>query len=333
MSTRPALTVLTQNLYLGADLAPALAAATPAAFVAAVAAAHAGVLSTDFPRRAAAFADLVAAARPAILGLQEVADWQVRVRERRVEGQDFLVILLSALVARGLDYRVAAVSPNALVGPAPLGTDGHLTLRDRDVVLVDATAADLVVTEATSGRYVMQESLTPPLGPPISFARGWAAVDATWSGVPLRFVTTHTELDAFPNTQLAQVHELLTGPAAGPGAVVVTGDLNAVPGTAPYGVLVQACADAWSVNGDDPGATCGRDHALADPTVILASRIDLVLIRGPVRTLSARVVGTEPLVGGAGPPWWVSDHAGVLAALEVDLTAPAGGDRPATNPR
>ena len=52
--------MLTQNLYLGSSLTPALAATTPEAFVAAVAQIYGTAAFTNFPRRAEAVADTIA---------------------------------------------------------------------------------------------------------------------------------------------------------------------------------------------------------------------------------------------------------------------------------
>ncbi|MFP5388448.1 MAG: hypothetical protein ACLGG5_04025, partial [Thermoleophilia bacterium] len=51
------LTVMTQNMYLGSSLNPALEAKTPEAFVEAVARIYATVQYTNFPQRAEAIAD------------------------------------------------------------------------------------------------------------------------------------------------------------------------------------------------------------------------------------------------------------------------------------
>src|SRR4051794_283415 len=69
---RADLVVMTQNLYLGSSLAPALTATSPAAFVAAVAQIYTTVQYTDFPARAEAIADEIEANKPDLVGLQEV---------------------------------------------------------------------------------------------------------------------------------------------------------------------------------------------------------------------------------------------------------------------
>ena len=113
-------TVMTQNLYLGSSLDPALAATTPAEFVGAVATIYGTMVFTNFPRRAQAIADTIEAERPDLVGLQEVSNWiaQPLVPGAAPPSFDFLTILQAALAQRGLHYRAAVVSQNADIGPA-----------------------------------------------------------------------------------------------------------------------------------------------------------------------------------------------------------------------
>ena len=120
----PRLTVMTQNLYLGSPLEPALdpSVDTPQEFVAAVALIYGTALLTDFPTRAEVIADTIAAEEPDLIGLQEVTNWIAAPTHAgpTPPSQDFLAILMAALEERGLDYDVAAVANNADIGPAPL---------------------------------------------------------------------------------------------------------------------------------------------------------------------------------------------------------------------
>src|SRR5215213_42016 len=71
------LRVMTQNLYLGADLTPALRPTnTPSDFLAAVAAIYASSQANAFPLRAAALAKEIDKHEPDLIGLQEVSRWQ-----------------------------------------------------------------------------------------------------------------------------------------------------------------------------------------------------------------------------------------------------------------
>jgi endonuclease/exonuclease/phosphatase family metal-dependent hydrolase len=332
----PRLTVMTQNLYLGSPLDPALdpSVDTPAEFVAAVARIYGTALLTDFPTRAEVIADTIAAEQPDLIGLQEVTDWVAAPTRPgpTPPSQDFLEILMAALEERGLDYDVAAVANNADIGPAPLvapqfgcgvtATDCVVTLKDRDVILVNDDTPALHWSDPRSGRYAAQQTFTPPGSPPVSFARGWATVEGKYRGERFRFANTHLEVASFPAVQEAQAREFLAGPASSQDAVIAVGDFNSAADgstTGSYDLLTGVLTDAWGVNPGDPGFTSGQNGTLSNPTSLLDQRIDLILTRSSARTqvraLEAHVVGDTPFQQAV--PRWPSDHAGVVATLAL----------------
>ena len=327
------LTVMTQNLYLGSSLNPALEATTGEEFVQAVATIYGTTVFTDFPTRVEAIADTIEAHEPDLIGLQEVSTWIARgyVPGAAPRSYDFLQLLQDVLNARGLDYDVAAVSDNANIGPAPLVAPAFgctapppafvcdVTLQDRDVILVNADTEGLSWSNPKSGSFEEQQTFQPPGVPAaLSFDRGWASIDGTYEGKKFSFVNTHLEVEDSPLVQEAQAREFLAGPARGP-AVIATGDFNSAADgstTTSYADLTMSWfRDAWSVNPGDPGLTCCQNSSLTNPTSILRSRIDLVLTHGAVRPLSATVVGDTPFQ--AQPPFWASDHAGVVATVRL----------------
>ena len=291
---------------------------------------------TNFPKRAEAIADTIAANEPDLIGLQEVTRWiaQPTVAGPTPPRYDFLEILSAELMERGLDYRVEAVSENANIGPVPLLAPDFgctavepapscvVTLQDRDVILVNDDTPGLKVLDSRSGHYAAQEELQLPIGAPASFARGWAYVNGRFKGKKFRFVNTHLEVARYAATQEAQAQEFLAGPARASGAVIAVGDFNsaadpAQESTATYDDLTAAWfKDAWQrVNPDDPGLTCCQSSTLTNTSSQLRTRIDLVLTHGPVRARAATVVGDTPI--SASPPFWASDHAGVVATLRL----------------
>lgn len=317
------LKVLTQNLYLGSSLAPAVGATTPEEFVVGVTTIWQTVQFTDFPARAKAIAATVDGSDPDLVGLQEVSRW-TPVGEGAPPGQDFLAILQKELAARGLHYTVAAVSANATIGPAPLICDFAtgalcsygLLFEDRDVILVNADRKGLASWGAKSGRYVTQEVLPTPVGP-LSFDRGWASIEGRIWGERFRFVTTHLETEDYPAVQEAQGQEFLAGPAKARGTVIATGDFNSAADgstTTTYASLTKRFKDAWWVNHGRRGYTCCQNGTLSNPTSELATRIDLILTRGAC-VRSAYVVGARPFQ--KVPPFWASDHAGVVATVRL----------------
>jgi endonuclease/exonuclease/phosphatase family metal-dependent hydrolase len=331
------LVVMTQNLYLGSSLTPALGASTSAEFVAAVAQIYATVQYTDFPARAEAIADEIEQQRPDVVGLQEVSKWTT-AGVNPPPGYDFLAILQAELQDRGLSYSVAAVADNASIGPAPLALPQCIApgptflcsvqLDDRDVILVNDETPGLTWDNPRSGRYSAQQALETPVGP-ISFDRGWASIDARLDGQRFRFVNTHLETEDFPQVQQAQAAEFLAGPGRG-GTIIAVGDFNSAADgstTTSYAQLTRpgAFRDAWDADELGAGTTCCQSSntpplapgALNNPVSTLHSRIDLVLSRGSARSDGgqARVVGDTPFQ--AMPPFWPSDHAGVVAEFSL----------------
>jgi endonuclease/exonuclease/phosphatase family metal-dependent hydrolase len=315
------LTVMSRNLYLGADLNPAAQATSIPALLGAVATIYGHVLFTDFPARAGALAAEIDAADPDLIGLQEVSLWSV-TGPTPAPGLDFLAILQAQLAARGLSYAVAATSWNADIGPLPLvapcgGEIGACTIRmqDRDVVLVRTSTPGLTVGNPRSGDYAAQVVVSSPTGP-LSFARGWATVDGTYAGARFRFAVTHLEVEGAGPIQVAQGQEFLQVVKA-PGAVIAVGDFNSAADgsqTATYGVLTaDYFRDAWWA-GSGAGLTCCQDELLSNATSELATRIDLVLTHA-FHPLDAQVVGATAFR--ATPPWYASDHAGVVARVRL----------------
>jgi endonuclease/exonuclease/phosphatase family metal-dependent hydrolase len=331
------LTVMTQNLYLGSSLNQAIAATSASDFVTAVAQIYGTTVATSFPRRAEAIAETIAVEEPDLIGLQEVSRWiaQPTAGGPTPRSYDFLAILRAELAERRLDYRVEAVAENASIGPVPLVAPAFgcttvtpspscvVTLQDRDVILVNNDTRRLRVRESRSGHYAAQEVLQLSNGPATSFARGWAYINGSFAGKKFRFVNTHLEVERYAATQEAQAQEFLAGPARARRAVIAVGDFNsaadpAQESTTTYEQLIAASfKDAWQVtNPDDPGATCCQNSTLTNTTSQLRTRIDLVLTRGPVRAKAADVVGAAP-ISAATPPFWASDHAGVVATVRL----------------
>lgn len=333
------LTVMTQNMYLGSSLNPALEATTPEAFVEAVARIYATVQYTNFPQRAEAIADEVQENEPDLIGLQEVSKWTTG-GVNPPAGYDFLAILENDLQARGLHYTAASIAHNAKIGPAPLALAEQgcvqpgptitcsVELEDRDVILVNNDTPGLTWSNPQSGRYATQQSIESPVGP-LSFDRGWASIDARLKHQPFRFVDTHLETEESPLVQQTQAAEFLAGPGKG-GTAVVTGDFNSAADGSTTTSYAQLTApgkfrDSWNEKLLGPGLSCCQESetpplapgALNNPVSTLRTRIDLILSRGAARSDGddAELIGDTPFQ--ATPPFWPSDHAGVVSELNL----------------
>lgn len=220
------ISVMTQNLYLGGDLAPLLQARDAAAFNGALVAALRQVAASDFRRRAARLAEPIARRRPHLVALQEVWSFRCVDMGEAVPGRgcddpsiaggfnDQLDEMLAALAARGEAYHAAAMVENLDLrdlsqAGQPLGVpfeiDGAAALLialDRGVILArdDLFAAGRVrpaslPCERPSADGCNFRTFVPTRTPAgaLALERGYVAVDATVGGRDYRFVNTHLE--------------------------------------------------------------------------------------------------------------------------------------------
>ncbi len=300
------ITVMTRNLYLGADLAPVLAAQTQEDFLAAAQAALAQVAANNFPERAKALATEIVDTKPQIVSLQEVYNFTINGQNGSLPFRDYLTDLMAALAEQGANYKVAAVVKNVDIS-VPLG--GNLIgVTDRDVILARGDITTSVVPFATVCAkpsmdgciYQVVATATTPLGS-IALDRGFVAVDALLSGTLVRFVDSHLELpgrELDPSNpllasifQAAQAFELISTLAQFPnpqGAkIILSSDINSTPLDQiidlgpPYGQIVPpymqfvlaGYVDAWTLRpGNPPGFTCCQAENLLNPESILSDR-------------------------------------------------------------
>ena len=326
----PEIAVMTQNLYVGADVdlvIRALGTPDPGDDFPALMFAIQTVRQTDFPARAQAIADKIARARPHAVGLQEVSQINIDLRPLGVSvvvDQDFLALLQAALAARGLRYQVAATSDNINVSLV----SGLVRLRDHDALLVDA---DRVTVNEASGQDFSVNLGQVAAG--VVLIRGWVVARTTIAGRSYIFASAHTEANLagappglLEQIRAAQVGEMVASLGSS-ARVVLMGDLNDTPGSPMYGVLAGAgFADTWTALHPGVGAdglTCCHVADLSDQVAHFDQRIDYVWTRGFVRdngTIQGSIdrFGNVPADRLPGPAYaiWPSDHAGLLASLK-----------------
>ena len=305
-------TVMTRNLYLGAelnDILAALASGNQGQVVVAATGTWQTVQDSHPAERMAAVADEIVAARPAAVGLQEVSTWStVPLNPATLQPTgapsvryDFLQLLLDALAARGETYRAVdgATATNfssafipVLVGGAP---SQAVKLVDRDVILVRNGV------KATNARHGSFDNVLQPPAFPLKVDRGWGSADLRSKLASFRFVNAHTEAFGPEAIRVAEVMELFAAQdaiAAQSGALptVYVGDYNSKAGSTPgtseggYNTLRARLSDFGGV---DP--TCCQEGTLTDPTSRLDQRIDLVLGTAGVRGTSSYRTGTTPV--------------------------------------
>ena len=307
-------------MYIGTEFRQLFAAASPPEVMAAVDLELEAVSKTDPPARAEAMAATVARHGPHLVGLQEVATWRTGADAACPDVRfDFLSDLLAGLVARGRTYRVAAESDVwALASPGASGRWVKLEVRN-----VTLAAEGVRIEEARGLQYRRTREVAAPGLPPIQLPRGWTTCSAAVGGVRLSLVNTHLEEATVPDVQLEQAEELLSAVDVSR-PLVLLGDFNsAAEGGAlaspTYERLLDAgLVDAWrAVAEDDDGSTWGQANDVANRVSTLDQRLDLVLLAGGVRAVSIRRVGHLP-DDRTRSGLWPSDHAGLVADLEVD---------------
>jgi endonuclease/exonuclease/phosphatase family metal-dependent hydrolase len=343
-------TVMTRNLYLGADLTRAFAAlqAPPdrqlEVLIGATTTIRAIVDQTNFPLRAQRLAAEIADHRPDLIGLQEVALWRHGPlgAEATTVDYDFLQLLLDALDARGAHYVVAHVQQESDVTlPGFLGgTLQNLRLTMRDAVLKRANEG-VKLLDASGANYVTRIPITL-VGQTVAFIRGYNVVDVRAGSKRVRFINTHLESES-SDVAFAQAAELLAGPAS-PGngwATILACDCNTDPlnGSVkpgqtrahrdPYLLLTGpgGFTDEWLLFAPaEAGFTSGLSELVNDPPADAAAafdhRIDFIFGRradgSPMPVKRAAVTGKDP--ADRTPPTpigrlWPSDHAGVVVEL------------------
>jgi hypothetical protein len=338
--------VMTRNLYLGADLTPAILAPTLPQFVAANGQILREVTANNFPVRAEGLADEILKAKPDLVGLQEVALWRTAPPSLTpvVTGTptattvryDYLAELLAEL-NRGPDrYEVVVVQnefdleapadengvagdgPNPAIADAEI--NGRLTMRD---VILARTSGGVDTKNPQSANF-KTNLVVPVAGVPITVKRGWTATDARVRGTGwFRFVNTH--LEAFqPLIRQAQAAELVapTGPATSELPVILVGDLNSDDDTVsgPDRLAYETLLAAGMVNRstDDPLSCCLNSSLLAvgagGSEADFDHQVDHILTRDPdvVTLQDSEVSGIQPVNG-----YWNSDHAGVFSSLLI----------------
>lgn len=318
--------VLTYNIYLGADIIDPLMASSMGELAAAVQVALAQFEANDFNVRAEALADQIAAEQPALIGLQEVVTVYIQPNGDRQGGGDtpatevvidFEQVLMAELAERGLDYRVAVRGENTDIElPSANGSD--LRLVDHDVILV---RGDIVVGETDANQYEARLPIPLPDGDVDELVRGFVWAEVTLNGTPTLFVNTHLEVSAYEAVQVAQTAELLAWLATRSEPVILVGDFNSRADpeetTQTYDLIESAgYEDAWELRADptESGNTCCQANDLRNPNSDLSQRIDFIWLLGvlPAGTPEVTLVGADPAEKTSNG-LWASNHAGVAA--------------------
>jgi len=333
---------MTRNLYLGASLDGVIGSRSLHEAILNATMVWMTVQASDVPARMALIADEIAAARPDLVGLQEVSLWRTGPADSPAPGggtpattvvYDFLGLLLDALAERGEQYVVVTTSTNIdaelpVLNPETGAPAADVRLTDRDVIIA---RREVKTRNAMSGNFFPRIPLTIGAAPEaqiqLVIPRGWNSVEVKFRGEWFRFVNTHLEVESpeiFGQVQTAQADELRRMLADESLPVILLGDINSDGEVLPplttlsYALLRGAgFADAWvDANPGQPGFTSGHDEDLRNPVSDPTRRIDVIFHRGPITALDASVVGGDPAHRTAAGVW-PSDHLGVIATLRL----------------
>lgn len=344
----PKVTVMTRNVFLGADLGPVLIAGSFTAAVDGAGVIWNEVEATNFPERAVPLAKEIKASGADLVGLQEVALWRQQVPSdigapptgfgapATDVKYDFLALLMQELEAIGANYEVAHVQEEfdaelpvdadgsnltGIVFGADL--DGRLTMRD---VILRRTDSKVRISQPAAGHYTTL--FTPVIAGvlPLPVKRGWLSVEAGLGGKDadkrqFRFVNTHLEAFGDDTIREAQAMQLFApgGPLDTDKQVILVGDINSgtearhnIHGTDQ--LAFQALLDFGMTDNGAVQSCCYSD--LFDPTGVFDHTVDHVLTKPALRTHDAYVTGNDPSER-TPSGLWPSDHGGVVSTVHI----------------
>ena len=348
-SRAPEVTVMTRNVFLGADLAPAINATGIPQAIDGTGVIWNEMQSTRFADRALPLAREIKRSKADLVGLQEVALWRKQTPSdggappispiatakpaTQVE-QDFLAILRNALRKVGAQYRVVVVQEefdaelpvdvdgSDATGAGPLaafGADFDARLTMRDVILVKR-GSKVKLGKTRKGHF--KTRYEPTIGGLITIPvdRGWASVEASLRGKRFRFVDTHLEAFGDPAIREAQAKELTTGPLKTSKQVILVGDINSgvkrhnEPERPGDDLAFRALTGFGMKDNGAVQSCCYSD--LFDPNAIFDHTVDHVLTKPGLRTKRAFVTGNDRKQRTASG-LWPSDHGGVVSTVRL----------------
>ena len=333
--------VMTQNLYIGADVATLAKAKFEWLVPLMVSRLFKNVKNSKFSLRAKAIASEIRRTQPDLVALQEVT-----LLMRQSPGDfnspnptpatkvvlDYLKILMNALEDEGLEYDVASENRTSDIELPFISLRGVLhDLRaiDRDVILKKRG-----ISTRDPREFHFKDALTIKVKDNIvRVSRGYNSVIATISGREFKFVNLHLEIEDYmiQYPQAAELVANLTAEAEKDGLpIILVGDLNSEPTSpplSPYDTMRNGgFLDAWELQDSlESGNTCCH-KSLKSKKARLTRRIDHVWLLFPsqsvyeaIKSVKISLFGNQPSHKTQG--LWPSDHAGISTELLVSSDA------------
>ncbi len=208
--------------------------------------------------------------------------------------------------------------------PAVFSTTEALDVRYTDRIAIiartDLNTSELKIEGSSSANFNTNLPVTL-LGTEILILRGWTAVDVKHRGKKYRFVNAHLE-SFYDPVQWAQAAELLQGPTNTLSPVILAGDFNsdAAAGGFSYQMfLANGFSDVWnSVGNGGSGMTWPLSGEIPSDILSPSTRLDLILMRGPITFAHAEVIGEDPVADLSPSGFRPSDHAGLAATVVLE---------------
>ena len=346
-------TVMTRNLYLGADLGPAISAGSIPEAIDAAGTILNDVDLSNFPERSKLLAAEIADAEPDFVGLQEVALWRDQTPSDYTATPatnvryDFLQLLMDQLKAQGAKYKVAVVQEefdqelpgdvdhNDATGNGPLAAfgadlDGRLTMRDVILVRKDKK---LKFKNPQMGHFENTYNVSLGGVVPIKVDRGWVSIDAKVKGdkkrksAKFKFVNAHFEAFGDPAIREAQAREMIAGPLKTKKQLIFLGDINSggpedhigspYPGDPNDPLAYNALVNEGGLINLGARQTCCYPDVFAPEigSYRFDHTVDHVFVKPKLKQTDAYVTGDDPTVTGAGGVV-ASDHGGLVSTLK-----------------
>ncbi len=268
------ITVMTRNIYLGADVGKALALIPD--LPAAAQYMWDQMRKTDFESRSKLLAGEINQYKPDVIGIQEATIWrcQKNLWSKATTIYDFVEILLKQLSG---EYEVAelngatAYNPGFSISPIPYLTkvidpevfqrifsqdSAFCGFETGDTLLVKKQLQSEVINLGNS-EYEASYSIVPTL---MTIYRGYTWADIKINGTPTRFITTHLESiwdeNKIPNSA-RQAGQLISDTSNTKMPLIVMGDFNSDPkDPRKKGVLNPGLQPVESLNCPPNTSTC-----------------------------------------------------------------------------
>lgn len=277
-----AITVMSRNLYLGADVGVALELIPD--FSAAAQFMWEQVAATDFAKRAPALAKEAIDADADVIGLQEATNWYCKknlwskkivvfnftelfLKATKDAGHEYVLAHKAGATALNIGYSIPAIPYLTMVKDPkvfqPLfGSDrAACGFEIGDAIAVKRQLAGRILKVGNS-EYEVSYSIVPKL---MTIYRGYTWIDLQFNGSKVRIVSTHLEslwdADKVPNAA-RQAEQLITDLSKTKMPLIVMGDFNSDPR--------DPRPDKESNSGGQPEAGKSCPAQVTQPTVATA---------------------------------------------------------------